>query len=113
VKNFFDYVPQSTPFAVSFTSFLHVLSQIPRTGFACVEVARGIYHDTFGRTRRLLLGAEGRDEGGDLAVPGAADADARPDARVVFRVRLVIGYVKDVVAVDVDLALPAELLPLS
>src|SRR5438094_5088307 len=87
---------QPAPFilAVSSASFLHVLPQIPRAGFARVEVARGIYHDTFGRTGRLLLGAEGRDEGGDLAVLGVADADARPDARVVFLVRLVIGYIK-------------------
>src|SRR5215510_495526 len=75
-------------------SFLHVLPQIPRAGFARVEVARGIYDDTFGRGGRFLLGAEGRDEGGDLAICGVADTDPRPHARVVFRVRLMIVFVK-------------------
>src|SRR5207253_5682660 len=70
------------------------------------------YHDAFGRAGRLLHGAEGRDKDGDLAVLDAADANARPDARVILRVRLMIGYVKDIVAVDVDPARPAELLPL-
>jgi hypothetical protein len=56
-------------FAVSSALFLHVLSQIPRAGFARVEVARGIYHATFSRAGWLHLGAEGRDEGDDLAVP--------------------------------------------
>src|SRR5262249_5768979 len=93
-------------------SFLHVLPQIPRAGFARVEVARGIYDDTFGRGGRFLLGAEGRDEGGDVAILGVADTDPRPHARVVFRVRLMIGHVKDIVAVDVDSARTAELLPL-
>src|SRR5262249_50936442 len=92
--------------------FLHVLPQIPRAGFARVEVARGIYDDTFGRAGRFLLGAEGRDEGGDLAILGATDADPWPDTRVVFPVRLMIGHVEDVVAVNVDAARPAELLPL-
>src|SRR5262245_26152927 len=98
--------------AVLSASFLHVLPQIPCAGFARVEVARGIYDDTFGRGGRFLLGAEGRDEGGDLAILGAADADTRPDTRIVFPVRLMIGHVKDVVAVNVDAARPAELLPL-
>src|SRR5207249_10298586 len=75
-------------------------------------VARGVYHDTFGRAGRLLHGAKGRDKDGDFAVLDAADANARPDARVILRVRLMIGYVKDIVAVDVDPARPAELLPL-
>src|SRR5262249_25506127 len=99
--------------AVLSASFLHVLPQIPCAGFARVEVARGIYDDTFGRGGRFLLGAEGRDEGGDPAILGAADANPGSDTRVVFRVRLMIGYIKDVVAVDVGSARPAELLPLS
>src|SRR2546427_4373520 len=105
---------QPAPFilAVSSALFSHVLPQIPRAGFARVEVARGVYHDAFGRAGRLLHGAKGRDKDGDLAVLDAADANARPDARVILRVRLMIGYVKDIVAVDVDPARPAELLPL-
>jgi len=64
-------MPQRTPviLAVSSALFLHVLSQIPRASFTRVEIARGIYHATFSRTGRLHLGAEGRDEGDDLAVP--------------------------------------------
>src|SRR5262245_48708351 len=99
--------------AVLSASFLHVLPQIPCAGFARVEVARGIRHDTFSRAGGLFFGAEGRDKDRDLAVLGAADANPGSDTRVVFRVRLMIGYIKDVVAVDVDSARPAELLPLS
>src|SRR5206468_10498295 len=51
---------QPVPFilAVSSDLFSHVLPQIPRAGFARVEVARGVYHDAFGRAGRLHLGAE-------------------------------------------------------
>src|SRR5205823_13775808 len=53
---------QPVPFilAVSSALFSHVLPQIPRAGFARVEVARGVYHDAFGRAGRLLHGAKGR-----------------------------------------------------
>ena len=57
---------------------------------------------------RLRVG----DEGGDLAVARAPDADAALPARVALGVGLGIGAVEHVVLVDVDAAQTAELLPL-
>src|SRR5262249_3715242 len=52
-----------------------------------------------------------RNEGGDLAVFDAANADALLEARIVARGRLRIGDVDHVVLVDGNVARPSELLP--
>src|SRR5215510_6673111 len=90
-----------------------VLPEILRARLSRVEITRRIRRDTFGHAGRVVFGAEGRDKSCDLAVSGASDANSRPDTGVVFRVRLGIRYVNDVVAIDEDPAWPAELLPLG
>src|SRR5215510_2093777 len=82
-----------------------VLPEILRARLSRVEITRRIRRDTFGHAGRVVFGAEGRDKSCDLAVSGASDANSRPDTGVVFRVRLGIRYVNDVVAIDEDPAM--------
>src|SRR5207245_11123113 len=70
---------QPAPFILAVSSALvaHVLPQIPRAGFARVDVARGVYHDAFGRDGRLLQGPKVRHTVGDVALLDAAHATSR------------------------------------
>src|ERR1700674_1122537 len=77
-------------------------------GPAAIDIAGIVEADSFGR-RNLGIGC--RNEGCDLAVLGAADADAGLEARIVVLVRLIVRHVDHVVLVDGDVARPAELLP--
>src|ERR1700674_3141664 len=77
-------------------------------GPAAIDIAGIVEADSFGR-RNLGIGC--RNEGCDLAVLGAADADAGLEARIVVLVRLIVRHVDIVVLVDGDVARPAELLP--
>ncbi len=59
----------------------------------------------------LRVGAQAGDQRRDAAVFGAADPDSALEARVELGVRLVVGDVQDIVAVDEKAARAAELLP--
>src|SRR5262249_55507596 len=96
------------PTALPRTPLLHVAPHSHLGGPASIDVARVVHADAFWRSgldRRL------RNEGGDLAVLDAADADAWLEARIVARGRLRIGDVDHVVLVDGNVARPPELLP--
>src|SRR5205807_8523999 len=96
---------------------LHVAHQFARVDFGAVHVALGVGGDAFrgaaGAGSRALFRRTGiRDEGRDLAVLRAADAQPAPEARVLRDVRFGIGDVDDVVLVDEHTARPTELPPL-
>src|SRR5262249_56744012 len=77
-------------------------------GPAGIAVAPVVHDDAF---RRAELDRRFRNEGGDLAVLDAANADALLEARIVAGGRLRIGDVDHVVLVDGNVARPPELLP--
>src|SRR5262249_53208736 len=96
------------PTALRRILLLHVAPHGHFGGPASIDVARVVHADAF---RRAGLDRRLRNEGGDLAVLDAADADALLEARIVARGRLRIGDVKHVVLVDGNVARPPELLP--
>src|SRR5262249_16038329 len=87
---------------------LHVAPHCHLGGPASIDVAGVVHADAF---RRAQLDRRLRNEGGDLAVFDAANADALLEARIVARGRLRIGDIDHVVLVDGNVARPPELLP--
>src|SRR5215468_10961171 len=87
---------------------LHVAPHGHLGGPASIDVAGVVHANAF---RRAGLDRRLRNEGGDLAVLDAADADALLEARIVARGRLGIGGVDHVILVDGNVARPPELFP--
>ena len=73
-----------------------------------IDISVIVYSDTFWRAglRRRMW-----NEGRDLAVLRAADADTSVEPGIVGRIRLRVGHVDRVVLVDSDVARAAELFP--
>src|SRR5260370_18967682 len=90
-------------------SILDVLLELPNLGVgeAGEDIALIVGRDLLGRSELRIR----RNEGRDLAVLGAADADALLEARIGLLVGLRIRHIEHVVLVDEDGARPAELLP--
>src|SRR5260370_902397 len=90
-------------------SILDVLLELPNLGVgeAGEDIALIVGCDLLGRSELRVR----RNEGRDLAVLGAADADALLEARIGLLVGLRIRHVEHVVLVDEDRARPSELLP--
>src|SRR5262249_11165607 len=83
--------------------------EVLRPGVAGVDVAGIVDADAFQRTEGLGF----LDEARDLAVLGAAEADALLEARIELVTGLGVGDVDLVFLVDPDSARAAELLPLG
>src|SRR5262249_86454 len=87
---------------------LHVAAHGHLGNPASIDVAGVVHPDRF---RRAGLDRRLRNEGGDLAVLDAADADASLETRIVARGRFRIAALDHVVLVDGHVARPPELLP--
>ena len=88
---------------------LHEPLQVHRAGVAGIDIAGIVKAGGFQRTQILGL----RNIGRDLAVLGAADADALLEAGIGLLVGLRIRDIDHIVLVDGDAARPPELLPLG
>src|SRR5258708_19745782 len=88
---------------------LHKPAQIHRARIAGIDIAGLVEGGGFQRAQILILWNIGRD----LAVLGAADADALLEAGIQLLAGLRVGDIDHVVLVDGDAARTAELSPLG
>src|SRR5882672_10219426 len=87
---------------------LHEAPEIQRVRESAIDIAGIVRGHAFER-----IGLVPRNEGRDLAVLDAADANALLEWRIDLLARRRIGGIENVVLVDVDPARPAELTPLG